>query len=399
MNQQSGARAGQIQAKTFMQGLSKRVLDHQRPESTIRAKVGVGNRSTWKRSPPKERNLTTIRVKDEQRLHNGAVAPHHALTWTDGPPPRTSENQNSLNSAAADITRKKQQAIAQDAMTAATRTHLAFQYDAKSLSLQTTIQSVRPFAALEEANQCLFKQATQDDHVVVTKETIFHPQGGGQPSDEGTMTAVGADASGAERAPVFQVKAARMDAVHDGQVLHLGRFASPADGAAIRPGDAVEQAVDAEKRLLYSRLHTAGHVLGSAVRSLLEDQIPGFDELKASHFPDSAACEFRGSIEGRWKEPIQTRVDEYVSRAMPVDIDFWTEDDFRREGLERLIPDRRLLPPGEDRFRVVRIVGAEVYPCGGTHVDTTDLCGSTVVKKISRGKGISRVSYTVSDRV
>lgn len=279
-------------------------------------------------------------------------------------------------------------------MTAGTRTHLAFHYDAKLLRLHTKIQSVRPFSALEEANQSLFKQATEDDHVVVTKETIFHPQGGGQPSDEGTMTVVCADS--AERVPTFQVRAARMDAVNDGQVLHLGRFTESSNVDAIRPGDAVEQAVDHEKRLLYSRLHTAGHVLGSAVRSLLEDEIPGFDELKASHFPDSAACEFRGSIEGKWKEPIQRRVDEYVSRAMPVEIDFWTEDDFRREGLERLIPDRRLLPPGEDRFRVVRIVGAEVYPCGGTHVDTTDLCGSTAVKKIARGKGISRVSYTVS---
>jgi Ser-tRNA(Ala) deacylase AlaX len=54
-----------------------------------------------------------------------------------------------------------------------------------------------------------------------------------------------------------------------------------------------------------------------------------------------------------------------------------------------------LLGPGQDKFRVVRIVGAEVYPCGGTHVDSTDLCGGTVVKKISRSKGNSRVSYAV----
>ncbi|KAJ6445257.1 threonyl/alanyl tRNA synthetase [Purpureocillium lavendulum] len=289
-------------------------------------------------------------------------------------------------------------------MTVPARTRLAFQYDGKLLRLETTVHSIRPFSALEDANQGLFKQASADeDHVVVTRETAFHPQGGGQPSDEGTLAVVppagaGADAAAA-RAPVFRVRAVRMDAVHDGQVLHLGRFID-VDGAeqpaSLVAGAAVEQVVDHEKRLLYSRLHTAGHVLGSAVRSLLEAEVPGFDELKASHFPDSAACEFRGSIEGKWKEPIQAKVDEYLRRAMPVEIDFWTEDDFRREGLERLIPDRSLLPPGEDRFRVVRIVGAEVYPCGGTHVDTTDQCGPTTVRKISRAKGISRVSYAVS---
>lgn len=82
----------------------------------------------------------------------------------------------------------------------------------------------------------------------------------------------------------------------------------------------MEQAIDVEKRLLYSRYHTAGHVLGAAVRSLLEKEVEGFDELKASHFPDSAGCEFRGLIEGRWKEGIQGRVDEFLEADMPVEI-------------------------------------------------------------------------------
>lgn len=290
-------------------------------------------------------------------------------------------------------------------MASPSKTRLAFQYDGKLSRLRTHVHSVTPFAALEEGNRSLFKQGSDGDFVIVTNETIFHPQGGGQPSDEGVIKSVAAryapsspDTHTSPPPPPppsssFQVKAVRMDAVHGGQVLHLGAFTSPQHMAS---GDEVEQLLDQDKRLLYSRLHTAGHVLGSAVRSLLETQVPGFDELKASHFPDSAACEFQGAIEGRWKEAIQARVDEYVHGSMPVEIEFWTEDDFRARGLARLIPDRRLLPPGEDRFRVVRIVGAEVYPCGGTHVERTDLCGETRVKKIARSKGISRVSYTVS---
>ncbi|KAK1962803.1 threonyl/alanyl tRNA synthetase [Colletotrichum sublineola] len=267
----------------------------------------------------------------------------------------------------------------------AARTYLAFQHNAKLHTLKTVVTAVRSFADLEEANRQLYKDGGDQDHVVVTEQTIFHPQGGGQPSDVGAMTTPAGASS-------FAVASVRMDAVRDGQVLHFGRFG---DGhAPFRPGDEVEQAIDADKRLLYSRLHTAGHVLGAAVRHLLESEIEGFDELKASHFPDAASCEFQGSIDGRWKAPIQARVDEYVAAAMPVRVDFWDEDDFRRRGLERLIPDRSLAPPGE-KFRVVEIVGAEVYPCGGTHVDTTDLCGETVVKKISRSKGNSKVSYTV----
>ncbi|KAK2814413.1 hypothetical protein FQN49_008195, partial [Arthroderma sp. PD_2] len=257
------------------------------------------------------------------------------------------------------------------------RTFLAFQHNAKLYTLQTIVTAIRPFTALEESNRQLFKQGSDEDHVVVTEQTIFHPQGGGQPSDEGIITSP----SGAS----FNVASARMDTVQDGQVLHFGRFSS----TPFTIGETVQQAIDVDKRLLYSRLHTAGHVLGAAVKHLLEKEVEGFDELKASHFPDSAACEFNGLIEGKWKASIQEKVNKFVAAGMPVEIEWWDEEDYRSRGLERLIPDRSLVPSGE-KSRVVNIVGAEVYPCGGTHVDTTDLCGQTTVKKISRSKGTSR---------
>jgi Ser-tRNA(Ala) deacylase AlaX len=268
------------------------------------------------------------------------------------------------------------------------RTILSFQSNAKLYNLTTVITSITPFNSLAEPNRLLFKTATDDDSVVTTKETIFHPQGGGQPSDVGEITS---SSSGAK----LLVSAARMDAVNEGQVLHLGRFESP--DKIFNAGETVTQGIDVEKRLLYSRYHTAGHVLGAAVRHLLEEKVEGFDELKASHFPDAAACEFQGLIEGKWKGGIQEKLDAYVQAAMPVEIDWWDEDDFRKNGLERLIPKDEgvKLAPGE-KYRVVKIVGAEAYPCGGTHVDTTDQCGKVGVKKISRNKGTSRVSYNVS---
>jgi len=264
------------------------------------------------------------------------------------------------------------------------RTFLAFQHNAKLHSLQTVVQAVRSVASLEEANRGLFKNASDDDHVVVTEKTIFHPQGGGQPSDVGIIKA--------DPGATFNVSTVRMNAVTEGQVLHLGRFADAS--SVFKTGDTVTQTIDSEKRILYSRYHTAGHVLGAAVRHLLENEVPNFDELKASHFPDSASCEFQGLIEGRWKDAIQARLDEYIEKDMPVEVDFWDENDFEANGLQRLMPDRKAMGMADDeKFRVVKIIGAEVYPCGGTHVDSTQLCGKTNVKKISRSKGTSRVSY------
>ena len=252
--------------------------------------------------------------------------------------------------------------------------------------MSVTIEAIIPFSELEESNRSLYKNGTDTDYAIITDETIFHPQGGGQPSDEGSIR---------NDVLQFRVAMARMDTVEVGRVLHFGRFTN-SSGEIFTAGEKVTQAIDIEKRLLYSRYHTAGHVLGAAVRHLLENKIPGFDELKASHFPDSAACEFQGLIEGTWKEGIQKKVNEYIAANMPIEIDYWSEKDFAKVSLERLVPDRAVfdsLPGG--KLRVVKIVGAEVYPCGGTHVDSTEHCGKTTVRKIARSKGQSRVSYAL----
>jgi Ser-tRNA(Ala) deacylase AlaX len=265
------------------------------------------------------------------------------------------------------------------------KTVLAYQTNGTLSTLQSAVVAVSQFASLEDADKNLFKQAEDTDYVVTTESTVFHPQGGGQPSDEGKMTS--------DSGATFLVHAARMSTTAPLQVLHCGRFFT---ATTFQPGEQITQEIDSDKRRLYSRYHTAGHVLGAAVRHLLEDKIEGFDETKASHFPDSASCEFLGLIEGKWKEEIQQKLNAYIEQDMPVEIDWWSEEDFSANGLARLIPDREAMGMDKDeKFRVVRIVGAETYPCGGTHVDSTAQCGKTVVKKISRSKGTSRVGYTL----
>ena len=278
-------------------------------------------------------------------------------------------------------------------------TFLRYQHDGQLLKLQTKIQSVQPLSSLSEANLGLFKTADSDrDFIITTTETVFHPQGGGQPSDEGTITLIQTNESsnGTHKAPKLDMISARHDAANPGLVLHLVRFVNGQDAIDIKSGTEAELSVDGEKRLLYSRLHTAGHVLGGAVRRTVGDKVPNFDELKASHFPDSASCEFQGSIGGEHKEAFQVKVNEFVKEAFPVKVEFWKAADFEREGLSRLIPENHPMRNGGDSvLRVVRIVGVDVYPCGGTHVETTELCGDVTVKKISRSKGNSRVSYSI----
>ncbi|KAI6358117.1 hypothetical protein MCOR25_007434 [Pyricularia grisea] len=257
-----------------------------------------------------------------------------------------------------------------------------YQRDESLRSHITKVTSVRPVSALSDENKLLFKQATAQDLVVVTAETIFYAQGGGQPYDTGVMRG----STGAE----FRVTAVR-NAVDGGEILHLGSFAGAkqfVDGE-----EAVEQVVDDARRTLHSRVHTAGHLVALAVRHMADSMPAPVVELGASHAPESAFVNFEGTIDGSCKDVVQRKVDEFVAAALPVKVYFWTEEELRARCAT--VPQAVVMPSDGGLVRAVDIEGAGAYPCGGTHVRDTGLVGRVTVKKISRSKGNSRVSYSI----
>ena len=162
---------------------------------------------------------------------------------------------------------------------------------------------------------------------------------------------------------------------------------------AFVPGATVRQMIDVPKRRLHARIHTAGHILGLAVRELRDVVGPVVDG-KAMHYPQSAFVEFHGLIEGRHKGAIQAKVNEIVARKIPVNVHFWSEDVMR---------ETCVIPPAEgmveevgkgELLRAVEVEGLGAYPCGGTPMPDTGSCGM-VVRRITRQKGVTKISYQV----
>lgn len=252
--------------------------------------------------------------------------------------------------------------------------------------LAVTVVSCQPLSALTEDERALFKTSSDDDYVVETSETIFHPQGGGQPSDAGTMNS-------SNKQITFQVKMVRK--LPNGQILHAGSFVGD-QSHVFHAGETVIQTVDSEKRDYHSRLHTAGHLIGLAVQSLQTDLDLGQDqevrELKANHAPGSSFVEFQGLIPGEHKAAIQQKVAALVEQRLPVHVRWWDEDTVRTRCTA--VPD--VLAASDDGLvRVVEVDGVGAYPCGGTHLPTTCDVGEVVVRKISRQRGVSKISYEV----
>jgi Ser-tRNA(Ala) deacylase AlaX len=262
------------------------------------------------------------------------------------------------------------------------RTDPLYQKDGQKHTHTSPITSIRALSSLSLETQSLFKPPPETEpYILTTPSTIFHAQGGGQPSDTGTIS------TGTTTFHVHQVRKV------DPAILHMGVFSPPTD--KFEQGEA-EQKIDTAKRLLHSRIHTAGHVIGLAVAhlkttgSLPPDVIDG----KASHYPGAAFVEFSGLIPGDKKAEIQARVDEMVAADMDVKIHFWDEDKAKKECtgvMEALKGDE------EDGVRVVEIGSEGSYPCGGTHVQRLKECGRVVVRGIKRQKGVSKVSYEVQD--
>jgi Ser-tRNA(Ala) deacylase AlaX len=264
-------------------------------------------------------------------------------------------------------------------------TRAVYQYQAELRTHLTKVLAVSPVAMLPESDRMLFKQALEGDLIVATEETIFHAQGGGQPSDVGVI--IPQDTTGEEKSGRFEVCSVRY--ANNSRILHQGRF-NPAGISIFESGFPVQQIIDGKKRDLNSRIHTAGHLLGLAVRQLA-DLIPNITEVKAQHYPNAAFVEFQGVIDEIHKSAIQNKVDDLVRQALAVNICWLSEQEAR----ERCVNATNFDFKSGELTRAVDIAGLGAYPCGGTHVTDTSQIGAFVVRKMARQKGKTKISYDV----
>jgi Ser-tRNA(Ala) deacylase AlaX len=225
---------------------------------------------------------------------------------------------------------------------------------------------------------------------VVLDRTIFHPQGGGQPYDTGEITS----ASGQTRFAVCEVR------MRGKQVVHLGRF----EGPAFSVGDEARLRINRDKRELYARLHSAGHLVDVAVESL---QLTDLKAGKGYHFPDGPYVEYVGQLpaslsKDQFHKQLESELARLIDKGGAVSVQMVQPDQV--ESLCGSFPDYL---PRTQPARVVTFPGLRGGPCGGTHVDSVSRLGRINVRKVDvkKGKNVKgvahpdtvRVCYTLAD--
>ncbi|PJF17717.1 Threonine/alanine tRNA ligase subfamily protein [Paramicrosporidium saccamoebae] len=216
---------------------------------------------------------------------------------------------------------------------------------------------------------------------VVVDETIFHPQGGGQPTDIGCIRSLKSGAC----MVVDMVKLNNAT----GLVEHRGKMK---DDLILSEGEEVILEVDEPSRKLHARLHSAGHLIHHAIQAL---GLP-LQKTKSYHFPDSPCIECEIIDPNFDKSPvglssIQLKIEDlcnkWIAEGHETSITLCQRKD---------MDDSRLSEKARSS-EMVRFIGfngiPNPRPCGGTHVKNVLDIGKFFIRKVASKGNAIKISY------
>ncbi len=211
------------------------------------------------------------------------------------------------------------------------------------------------------------------ERMVLLDSTAFYPEGGGQPSDVGTLEWDGG------RAKVTKV------GKYKGRVLHSLEGPLPPVGARVRGR------VDDRRRLSRMRHHTATHVILEAARRVLGPHVWQWGAQKGDEESRLDITHYKGLSPDELRR-IELLANETVMSNLPVNT-FWLlrTDAERRYGF--ILYQGGVVP--DPVLRIVEIEGYNVQACGGTHVTRTGDIGPIKIWRARRIQdGVIRLEFS-----
>lgn len=241
------------------------------------------------------------------------------------------------------------------------------------------LSGVRVVALVQDGQEVEFAAAGSEVEVVLDR-TPFYAEMGGQVGDTGKLTA-----------PGLYVHVTDTKHRDGGLESHVGVV----EEGTISVGDSVTATIDAGRRELIRRNHTATHLLDAALKKVLGDHVNQAGSLVA---PDRMRFDFT-HFEALTKDEldrIEGMVNAEIFAAKPVVTQIMSIEDAKAAGAVALF--------GEKYGDVVRVVsaGAEDTPfsrelCGGTHArNTADLGLFKIISESSVGSNSRRIEAVTS---
>ena len=212
---------------------------------------------------------------------------------------------------------------------------------------------------------------------LVTEETVFYPEGGGQIGDKGTLE-------------LNNSKSEIIDTIKKSDViLHL------VDGIkdSLKVGEEVELKINTKLRRRAEANHTSTHILHKILREELGDHVK-----QNGSYVDDKRLRFDfthfNAISPNALKNIENRVNEVVFTSKEVKEHFMTLQEAKNQDIVALFDSKY-----SDDVRVIEVDDFSKELCGGTHVDNTSKIGLfKIIGESSVASGVRRIEAITSDK-
>lgn len=224
------------------------------------------------------------------------------------------------------------------------------------------------------------------EYDVVLDQTVFYPQGGGQPSDKGQISA---------NDVTFNVAKVTKNR-ETGCIAHRGSFAA---SQIFTPQINVKCKIDGELRLLHARYHLAGHLIDMALIELGAHE--KWCPIQGNHSPTGAYVEFKQSCPETTADTVKSFMDlmeskcnELIKRDLKSTCQLYRPIEIPEYGQRLLSDDMKKM----EKVRINRVESIDAYwmPCGGTLCSKLGELGIMSIPKYSFKKGILRICYALA---
>lgn len=195
----------------------------------------------------------------------------------------------------------------------------------------------------------------EDGYVVVLEDTVFYPEGGGQPSDQGTLN--GIDVLDVQR--------------RNNRIEHFVK-------QKIEVGNEAIGCIDWKLRFDHMQNHTGEHIVSGLIHQKYGYENVGF------HMGEVIQIDMDGPL--CWEDlmEIETKANQVIYENVPVDITYPNE-----KTLQTL--QYRSKKELKDTIRIVTIENVDVCACCGLHVNHTGEIGCIKILSCEKYKNGVRI--------
>lgn len=212
---------------------------------------------------------------------------------------------------------------------------------------------------------------------IFVQETPFYATSGGQEADTGYIRTAEGE---------FRVE----DTVKllGGKIGHIGVMTK----GMIKSGDKVTLEVDAKKRALSARNHSATHLLQKALRTVLGTHV---EQAGSSVNEDRLRFDFThfSAMTAEELKKVEDIVNEQISKGLDVIAKNMPIEEAKKTGAQALFGEKY-----GDIVRVVNMSDFSIEFCGGTHVkNTSEIMAFKIISETGVAAGVRRIEALTSD--